>query len=497
MRHITNVLATLLALAGLLFARTAGAEINLTPLSQPAPGTTPGIRVPKPTSSHPSDTAATAAAAKDGDQLRFRNGDTLHGTVLTVVPNEGVRWRHPDVKDPVTFDLANAVELRLAPRPPRAPRTQHRAIVELTNGDRLAGDVVSLNDKSLALNTWYAGTLSIRRPVIQRLVFNAGNPEATYVGPTGVEDWVREGNRDAWSFKKGAFYGQSNGSIARDVKLPDVANIEFDLAWRGQLYFQFAFYIDDLRQLYNSGGYMFQFNYANVFLQRSRPQRGFVNVGNNVELPNFQNRTKAHVSVRVNKPKKIIALLLDGNLVRQWTDSAEFAGKGTGILFFAQGQGQLRVSNIVVSDWNGRLDTDVVPAAAQEDLIRFANNDKVSGTLGGIANNEIVFTTSFANMKIPIERVTQIELTTEKAEAARRQAADVRAYFLDGSRFTLALEKLDDQSLVGSTENCGRVTTALDAFSRVQFHIYDEHAEASGEDDWGAASGGGEEAVEN
>lgn len=497
MKPLTIARAALPALAGLLCARFAVAEINISPPPQPAPGTTRGINVPQPAPSTAPGAAASTQATKDGDLLRFKNGDMLHGTVLTVVPDGGVRWRHPDVKEPVVFDLANAVEMRLAPRPPRTPRTQHRAVVELTNGDRLAGDIVSLNDKTLSLNTWYAGTLAIKRPVIQRVLFNAGSPEAVYAGPAGVENWVQEGNRNAWSFKKGALYGQSNGSIARDVKLPDVANIEFDLAWRGQLYFQFAFYIDDLKQLYNAGGYMFQFNYANAYLQRSRPQRGFNNLGSNVELTNFQRRTKTHLSVRVNKPKKTIALFVDGTMVRQWTDPGEFAGKGTGIMFFSQGQAQLRVSNITVTEWDGRLDADATPTSSQEDLVRFANNDKVSGTLGGIANNEIAFATSFANMKIPVERVTQIEMASQKAEAARRQAADVRAYFLGGSRFTVALEKLDDQSLVGSSENCGRVTSALDAFSRIQFHIYEEYAAAGDDDDWGTGAEGDDQPAEN
>jgi hypothetical protein len=416
--------------------------------------------------------------------------------MISVVPEAGIRWRHLDVKEPITFDSANAIELQLGPRPPRTSRAQHRSVVELTNGDQLAGDIVSLSDKTLVLNTWYAGSLQIKRPMIQRIMFTVRNPEAVYLGPTGLDGWVTEGNRNAWTYRKGAFYCQSNGSLGRDVKLPDVSSVEFDLAWRGQLYFQFAVYVDDLRQIYNAGGYMFQFNYASVTLQRARPQRGFNNLGNPVELPEFQRKTKAHVAVRVNKPKKTIALFVDGTLLKQWSDPGDFAGKGTGLVFMSQGQGQFRISNISVTEWDGRLDTDVASAATQEDLVRFANNDKVSGNLGGIANKEITFTTSFANMEIPLERVQQIELASQKSEKARRQAADVRAFFIDGSRFTLALEKLDEQNLVGSSENCGRVSSSLDAFRRVQFHIYEQLTETGEAEEWGSSPATGGEEVD-
>lgn len=482
-----RIIATMLGAGTLLCAPPLRAELRVTPDAGSSTGGTRRINVPAPAGNSARSSSPTAAP-QDGDALKFRNGDSLHGTVVTVVPGSGLRWRRSDVKDPVMFDLANVVELRLVPRPPRTSRAVHRTVVELTNGDRLAGDIVSLNDKALVLNTWYAGTLSVKRPMIQQITFGVANPDAVFVGPTGLDGWTREGNRNAWTYRKGTLYGRQNGSIARDVNLPDMANIEFDVNWLGPFSMQFAFYIDDLRQLYNAGGYMLQFNYSNIYLQRSRPQRGFNQLGNNADVPEFQRKTKAHISVRVNKPKKTIALFANGNLIKQWTDPAEFAGKGTGIMFFAQGQGELRVSNILVTTWDGKLDTDISGASTNsttEDLVLFANNDKVSGTLSGIANNEIAFATSFANMKIPLERVAQIEFDGKKAEQPRRQADDVRAYFLDGSRFTLALEKLDDQSLVGASENCGRVASSLDAFGRVQFHIYEEHADIGADDSEG------------
>ena len=96
----------------------------------------------------------------------------------------------------------------------------------------------------------------------------------------------------------------------------------------------------------------------------------------------------------------------------------------------------------------------------------------------------MVVATSFMEMKVPLERVAQIDFADSKTEKPYRQAGDVRAIFLDGSRFTRALEKLDDQALIGTCESCGRVTTALDAFSRIQFRIYEPRPVAGSADGW-------------
>ena len=432
--------------------------------------------------------------AADSDLLKFSNGDTLHGTILSVLADGALRWRRADVKDSIPFKLDNVLELQLAPRPPRTTRTAHRLVVELTNGDRLAGDLVTLNDKTLKLDTWYAGPLELKRAMIQRIVCHTAPPDAVYAGPTGLAGWTAaEGARNAWKYKGGAFYAplRNSGGLGRNVNLPDMANIEFDLAWRGQLFFQVGFYFSTLNNLYSSGGYMLQMNGTSVFLNRTSPNRGSINMGNGVEVPKFQNKSKTHVSIRVNKAKNSVALFLDNELVKQWTDAEAFAGSGKGLIFYSQGQGQFRISSIAVTQWDGRLDSEAALAApGADDLVRFANGDKVSGTVKSIAKDEVLVATSFSEMKVPLERITQIEFAGQKAGMARRQAGDVRAAFLDGSRFTLALEKMDEQTLAGSTENCGRVTTALDAFSRVQFHIYEPRPEAGGDDDWGGAAGG-------
>lgn len=466
-----------------LLTPLARAELELTSTAsvQPTSATPPTVTTTSP-----------ATTGQDGDLLKFRNLDTLHGTILSATPDTGLRWQRSDLKAPILFGLANLFEIQLAPRPPRTPRTLHKNFIELSNGDRLAGDITSLTGDALTFNTWYAGSLKIKRSMIQSLSCSSALQNTTYAGPTGLEDWTSaEGSTGAWTFKKGAFYSTPrSGTIGRDVNIPDVASIDFDIAWRGQLYLNVAFCTDNLRDIYRNSAYMLQLCGSSANLNRMVANRGSNNMGSGTEIQNLRNNTKAHFAIKINKPKKTISLFADNVLVKQWTDGDDFAGKGKGLVFFSQGSSyQSRISNIRVAPWDGRTDSeDTTPAATTEDTVRLANNDKVSGMVTGIKKGEVILKTSFADMNIPLERVLRIDFASSKSERARRQPNDIRASFLDGSLFTLSLETLDESALVGSTENCGHASAAIDAFSRVQFHIYDKAPE-SDEDDWDAKPG--------
>jgi transcription termination factor Rho len=229
-------------------------------------------------------------------------------------------------------------------------------------------------------------------------------------------------------------------------------------------------------------------SYASIYLQRYRPNHGNNNMGSNVEMQELQRKTKMHVSIRVNKPKKLIALFLDGNLVKQWTETDDWTAKGTGMVLFSQGQGQLRVSGISVTSWDGRLDGDAGAATKDIDLLRLNNGDKVSGAVKSIANGQVALVASFGEMNVPLERIVAIEFASAKSERSRRNAADIQAVFPDRRRMTFGLDKLDEQNLVGMSETCGRITAALGAFRRVQFNIYEKREDGADDDEWG---GGG------
>ncbi|MBM3859291.1 MAG: hypothetical protein FJ395_06540 [Verrucomicrobia bacterium] len=456
-------------------------------VAPPAPSPAPGIVVPPPVRG--GSTNEPAAPVKTEDVLKFKNADTLHGKLLSANPDDGVRWSREDAKGMINFTLANVSEVQFANvMTPRAGGP--RAVARLTNGDSLSGEIVALTKDALKLQTWYAGELAVKRPMIASVEPGLGSVSVVYAGPTALAEWQqRAGNRGGWTFKKGALVaaGGSGGiAIGRDVKLPDMASIECDVAWMGYINFYMLFYAENFENYYNSDCYALQISSGTVYLQRCQRNSGMNNVDQHVNVESLQRKNKARIALKINKQKKTVALFIDGALIKQWTDRTDFTGRGTGIGFVTQGQ-PTRVSNVLVTEWDGKLDLDAGSdsKAAEEDLVRLVNGDKLSGQLDSVVGGQVRFATSYAKLEIPMERVAEIVLATKNAEKPRRHANDLRAFFSDGNRLTIALDKLSPETLNGNSECFGKATFQRGAFQRLQFNIYDEAKESEEDDDWG------------
>ncbi len=432
------------------------------------------IKVPDPSSKE--DTGN--KNKKQHDQIVFLNQDTLLGTFLNTHPDKGLLWKHPDVEKEILFKLKNidSVELADQKRPSNSTQTHQ---VRLTNGDTLRGRIVSMDAEQLLLETWYAKQLRLARPMIQSISPNVSKSIYVYEGPTGIEGWnLQKNNNKSWTYKNGAFYSKGgSGSIGKDVKLPDKSRLEFDLSWKGNLNLYLYFYTDNIK---GSGGncYYIQLNRTYGYLYRST-SHGSNNFGNFRLGNEFQTKSKTRVSILTDKKKKKIALVMDGNIVQQWTDSNEFAGKGTGVVFYVYNNTAIKVENILVSKWDGKIgEKDDGKAKVEEkDMIYFINNDMVSGKLISIAENTILFKTDFADLNVPIKRVVRVIFARKNLHKARLNKMDIQGFFNDEHHVTLNLKNISDTELSGNSENFGNASFNIKAFKRIKFNIYKNRKE--------------------
>lgn len=275
-----------------------------------------------------------------------------------------------------------------------------------------------------------------------------------------------------WQFSNDAFVNTTTGAtIGRKVEFPKLANIEFDLAWRGYVNLAVHLYSDKLEQ-YQGNAYVVNINQSVVYLYRHTPETGQSRLGNGpsrLAAP----KTSAQVSIRVNKEQKTFAVLIDGVLVGQWNDRDAFAGKGNGLMFVSQGSGATKISGIRVCEWDGRLplgNAGTAPTKLTEDYARLANNDNLSGAFKGIKDGKASFTTSFApNLEIPLDRVGQIELVAPEKPAP--VAGFVRATFKGRGLLTFKLESWTDAEVKVSSPNFGGATFTPDIFSQLEFNL--------------------------
>ena len=421
--------------------------------------------------------AEVPAAQQSPDTVEFSNGDKLHGTLMSIKPAEhGVRWRHASVAQPIEFNMQAIRKITLAAREAK-PRAGNAASVRLSNEDLLTGDIVSLSDQNLILDTWYSGKIEVKRSMLRSISPGGGAGGIIYEGPTSLAGWEMP-QAGAWSFKNGALYAQQSSHIGRNIdNLPDSVNFEFTMAWQSQPQFTFYFCSDEPKST-SCSAYSLRVSGSSVYLYRQSKRSGSSRL-DRISVARFgQGRPgRATINLSVDKAKKTIVLLVDGVKMKEFVDGAGFAGEGNAILFYAQSTGGLKISKLRVTKWDGKVPT---PAAAEiqttEDMVMFSNEDKVSGRLTSIDAGQAEFATSYALLDVPLDRVVRITMSAEKMERARRNRGDMRALFKDSGAVTIELIDMEEGVVRGKSENFGDITLPLTAFRALEFNIYAETA---------------------
>jgi hypothetical protein len=284
-----------------------------------------------------------------------------------------------------------------------------------------------------------------------------------------------------WLYKNGAFYGVKPASIARDVNLPESATISFDLEWRGFFHIAVALYTAYLQpvNLANKetepkfgGFYSLQLNPFSANLLPVKQNEPLTYLGQASIQGTLSQKSTAHVDLRVSKSKRLIALLIDGVLVKQWVDNSEFAGTGTAIRFVHQGQGAVKLNNIRVTDWDGQFEEppSLTPGKTQ-DVSKLRNGDRIIGAVKSIAEGKMNVNAAGTDLQIPLARVKQIEIAGEKSKTTTAPPKMIRAYFARGGAVTFSIDKMDREKINATSPAFGSAKFNPAAFDRLLFDL--------------------------
>ncbi len=457
---------------GIVLAATALAELPM-----PEPSTTPPphvIRVPAPTdASTPSSVTPTGGM----DVVVFLNGDRLQGRLVSANPaGYGLRWKHPCAVRDMEFALQGISSVKLAPRG-ESRTLPPGALIELTNGDILTGQIAGLDNEKLMVDTWYAGRLNIRRFMARRIKPGAIQEQVVYEGPNNLEEWsfpARERARAAWQFRNGTLYALQVFPIGRVIEnMPDAVDIELQISFSRYPELTFAFFTDNIQNYYGNC-YMLQLSGNTVQAFRCSRSGDQTSLGR-AELRGHVNQGgRCRFNILADRVRRTFALLVNGTLVHQWNDSGGLVGSGKGLFIQPQNPANLRIHRLRVSGWNGKLPSaSTLPmGTSQEDSVVFANGDRISGTVKTIADGRLWLETSYRPLEIPLERIGEIAFATERSERARRFEWDVQAHFAHSGVITLRLDAVEGDRLMGFSENFGSATLPLNAFNLLRFNLY-------------------------
>lgn len=446
--------------------------------------------------------AAASAAEESGSTVRFSNGDQLGGD-LGALSIDHLEWKSSVLEQPASFLLDKVLDMELPGEQPLND-SRHEASITLMNGDLVRGQLAGVSEQTIELDTWFAGRLKFNRLMVSDIKIEE-RPDLIYRGPTGLDGWKRT-EPLAWTFQNSGFRSTRAGSIARDVNLPDVCSVAFDLTWRNSVSFNLVLFSNDLATERPSTGYQLTFQQRSISFRNCKNQKFLGHTPNAVAL---QEGEKARIEVKASLKTGKVCVFIDGQLVDQpWIDpDVAKLSIGRGIHFVSMKSSPLQVSRIEVGAWDGEVEQIVDPQLqgglgaqfawgvggggvrllggrgeeAEEppapekpsgQRMELRNGDSIAGEVKSIDQGMITVKTPFRDVKLPIEALRSVALKPVDLERCKRENGDVRAWFPDGSSIVFRMDAVDGGVITGYSQNFGVAKFRLEAFSRIEFNIY-------------------------
>jgi hypothetical protein len=357
--------------------------------------------------------------------------------------------------------------------------------VQLVNGDHFRGNLAGATAQHFLFDTWHAGRMQLLRSTVRKIAPLPKGLKTIFQGPKSDDGWTHGkisnetiGESGNWRYHNGGFHAKAASSIARDLGLPDSSHTSFELEWSGAMHLAFALYTDTLQPISLStkenepdfgGFYSIQVNSYSVNLLPVKKHTPLTYLGQ-ATVPSFRNKTKARLEFFANKHQRLIAVAIDGKLIRKWFDPKGFTGEGSGIRIVHQGRGAVRISNLRVEEWDGRFKGPPThPIGAKDDLVKLINSDRMQGRVEGIEGDKLNVTTVEGGFPVPLGRVKQIEPATSKTAATVPIDRRVHAHFSDGSRLTFVLNRWAADGVEAQSPSFGRATFKPGSIMRLEF----------------------------
>ena len=469
------------------FACALGLDAQFKPAPAPPHA---GLLLRAPASVTPVSDSFNSSTVK-GVHLRLLNGDVFRGDFKGFNENGELVWSHPAIEPELRVNPSQLAKLTLTPA--ESEKRDHNGLVRLINGDKLVGDVRSLDEDKLVLDTWYGNKITLKRSSVQTLIPGQIRTESLYTGPSSedVKQWKHTNSGTyKWTFRNDGF--QSNGSSANVgrlfPKIPESAKIEFDYQWSSGSPSIYVSVLTDNLASYTSGNcYSIRISSTSMYIYRYSKVDGRLSSSrltpSTVAHRLNRARLKSHIAICINPAKKTLAILVDGRMVGTFKDNsgrpADLLGKG--IAFHSRSSIPARVSNITISKWDGALPNASTNAntTTKDDYVMFNNEDSISGSLIGIIEGNMKFKTEFAELPIPLNTVSHIHMAKEKLRNPVISSKSVRATLIDEIRITGEIQSWEKGSVKIKSPVFGEATFKASAFITIEFNLGKPRSTAS------------------
>jgi len=434
-------------------------------------------------------------AANPPGVIQLFDGTALHGNLESISTNAGVAWGFPAADKPIVLRPDNISQIRFDNASLTNRATQPSCRFRFHNGDEILGDLVGIDGDIATIQSWFGGQLKSSKESFASLQFSAHGFKVLYEGPNGPGEWRTGRGGQAWTYKDGALIANGAEVLGRDFGLTNSSSLEFDLTWTGNFTLTVTVYAQTIERFdYSTSAYVFYFNppalgtiAGSVSIQRIQAGAGALMLGRS-DIPAMYNKNHVRLEIRSNREEGTLSVFANGLLVSRWKDSRGFVSNGTGVVFYSQVEAPvLKLSNIKLSEWDGRFEPEVSTNAVTEDTVFLANKDKVAGKVEGFSEGKLKVQAHSTSLQIPLERITEIYFAKSRAHPEKPSPWTVRAAFPGGEAISFQIEKWTLNEVLGHSGNFGSVAFSPKTIRFLQFNSERADAVAKAadeENDW-------------
>lgn len=453
---------------------------------------------------------ANSIAEEDTNVLRFANEDRISGQLLEL-GTEHLSWSAPWLEQAAKFDLSKVLDVTL-PAKAKIPDSDHVAVVRLKNGDVARGQLSSITDDSIELDTWYAGKIAFNRVMVDSIEIEESGP-VIYSGPNSSEGWIQSENPPNWKYSRSSFIAKDPGSIAKKDILPDECSVSFKAQRKGSDFnMKVVLFSDRPDAQHPTSGYELSFRRTSCYLRKGTNSRYI----GRARVPEITQNEMYNIEIRASKKTGKVALFIDERLAEVWTDPQLNEGRfGSSLNFVTLNSLPTRISNIKIKSWNGVIDEvpnnapgfnqfhgnfgAIAPEANKQDdkkkddkdRMKLANGDSIVGQVVTIEDGIATLNTPLGEISLPVSRMRTLALKGLSEQECILAPGDIRATFPDGTSLVFFIDQIENGVITGMSQNFGTnseygaATFDLSAMERIEFNIHEQKYKAiRAEDSW-------------
>ena len=464
------------------------------------------------------------AEADKPQLLRLSNGE-LEGQFGGINQDGLVTWHRRDSPQPLEFQTKNIRQISF-PQSNAIPTKTGTSYVTLINQDEIPGKIIAIDESTITIESPICGTAVIARNQLANIKPNPFGGRLIYIGPYNKKGWESlsaaddgpeaEADQDAstnpWHQRGSYWYSiKGNDVLAlKDINMPAQSVFQFHLEWRSRPTIEVGFYADfqaapqadaednednqenrraALRRRKNSN-HAERFGNAFVMTYRSHyvslHHCGYDDKGNafshkingSTNRINIDRESIAKFELRSDIKSGTISLYTDDQFAVQWDlknylktrDIEPPSGKNLGFYVNRNSEDPVKISDVLVAEWNGVPDSARSLENDQFDIILLTNGtDRFAGKVISLNRGKLELEGHYATLNIPLEDIAEIQFA-KATRAEHSPEKNITLYYQPYGRISGSPIQSSKSSIKIRSPLLGEMTLDLSTTSLIDFH---------------------------